>query len=194
MKRSDFKAIVKECLVEILRDNMELFTESPISPSVNKKRQMRGNATRPQKNTVKRSLRNLVQEQERRPSPQPRTMSQHPQQQQQQRRPQLSGSPTVQDMILSAASTMTQQNSNGEMSSRSIGMGDAMGGMQQQQMQPMNEGYSDYAAYGNSMPIPSDPGMGGMMPPMPIPSAPAPDMGGAVDGNSHWAQLAFFDS
>ena len=172
MKRSEFKAIVKECLVEILRDNMEIFQESAPSQGRAKKK------TRGQNQKVKRSLMNLVQEQAPRQRPSPQQLM-HPQPQ---IPPQRSGPPSVQEMILSAASTMAQQNAQGEMSSRGIDY--APMSVPQQQVQ-MHEGHS---AYGQ----PPVPYSSNMMPAQQeIPQGvPIP---GDMDGDSHWAKLAFFD-
>lgn len=189
MKRSQFKAIVKECLVEILRDNMEMFQEAAPRGRATKK----ARAQAQQK--VKRSLRNLVQEQAPRQPPQ---YQQYAQQQyaQQQPPPRRSGPPTVQEMILSAASTLNQQNAMGEMSSRAIGYE-----APQQPQMPVDEGYQSYSAYGNT-PMPHDPRVGGMgggmmppqqMPPQALPQDPPIPGGADADGDSHWAQLAFFD-
>lgn len=183
MKRSEFKAIVKECLVEILRDNMDVFQEAKAP---------KGRATKKAKaqsqQRVKRSLMNLVQEQAPRQRPVPQQQM-HPQQQQKR-----TGPPSLQEMVLSAAATMNNQNANGEMSSRSVYETPS-----QQAQQPIDEGYVQYAAYENQAPMPQTQGMPPqqqqqqqqqMQAPSQEPYVPGMDQ---MDGDSHWAQLAFFD-
>lgn len=184
MKRSEFKSLVKECLVEILRDNMELFTES--SPTPKGRATKKAVRSKGSKKKMKQTLMTLLEDHQQLPQarPQMRPMPQNRQQQ-----PQGSAS-DLQSLILSAAATMQQQNSMGEMNSRSIESGPVYQSPVMQQMPQQMDSDPGYSAYGN-VPIPhshmSNGGVG-----VPIPHT-SPSYGPDVDGESRWSKVAFFD-
>jgi len=172
MKRSEFKAIVKECLLEIFGEVLlsETNQRKMMSSAINK------GSTQQMVRNNKRSLNSLMQKGN---VKNPNIAGRQPIHRQHNH----ISPPTMTEMILSAKSTMEDQNSKGEMSARPMEMLSVPGGGEGGYVQEGFDGYG--GAYGNA-PIPQSNLMN---------SAGVASIGSGadIDGDSHWATVAFFD-